>query len=97
MLTQELLGRLTALAEPLGVVGVPGTGLGDDAFLDSQVEEAALLGDAEAVHEIELRLAERRSDLVLDYLGTHAVADDVGALLDRVDPAHVDTDRWSRT
>ncbi len=80
VLAEELLGRFTALAEPLGLVGVPGTGLGDDAFLDAQVEETALLGDAEAVHEVELRLTERRGDLVLDDLGADAVADDVGTL-----------------
>ena len=43
-----------------------------------------------AVHEVELGLLERRGDLVLDDLDADAVADDVGALLDRVDAADVE-------
>ena len=46
VLAQELLGGLAALAEPLLAVRVPGAGLADDALLDAQVEDAALLADA---------------------------------------------------
>jgi hypothetical protein len=51
------------------------------------------LGDALAVHDVELDLAERRRDLVLDDLHAGLVADDLVALLDRADAADVEADR----
>ena len=59
-------------------------------MLDAEVDQAALRGDPEAVLDIELGLAERRRDLVLDDLGPHPVADRLGALLERLDAADVD-------
>ena len=76
---QELLGLLAALAEPRLAVVEPGAGLGDDVRGDADVQEAALLGDALAVHDVELGDAERRGDLVLDDLDAHAAADGVRA------------------
>ena len=43
-----------------------------------------------AVLDVELGLAERRRDLVLDDLHPHAVADRLGALLERLDAADVE-------
>ena len=59
-------------------------------LFNTEVEDRAFLADPGAVHQVELRQAERRRDLVLDDLGANAVADDLGALLDGVDASHVD-------
>jgi hypothetical protein len=93
VLAEELAGVLPALAELLAVVGVPGTGLLDDPVLHTDVDDGALRGDALAVEDVELRLLEGRGDLVLHDLDAHAVADDVGAVLERLDPAHVQPHR----
>ena len=42
---------------------------------DAQIEQLARLGDALAVHDVELGLLERRRDLVLDDLDARAAAD----------------------
>src|SRR5690606_37074344 len=84
---------LAALPQALAVVGEPGARLLDHAGLDAQIEQFAGLGDAFAIHDIELDLAERRCQLVLDHLDARLVADDLIALLDRADASDVETDR----
>src|SRR4051812_14453593 len=56
---EELARIFAALAETLAVEGEPGARLLDDAGLDAQVEQLAGLGNALAVHDVELDLAER--------------------------------------
>src|SRR5258708_6995941 len=90
---QERLGVLAALAEPLAVIGEPGAGFFDDAGLDAEVEDFAHLGDALAVHDVELDLLERRRQLVLHHLDAGGIADHLVALLDRADAAVIDADR----
>ena len=46
-----------------------------------------------AVEDVELGLLERRGHLVLDHLAAGAVAHRVGAVLERLDPPHVQADR----
>src|SRR5206468_3054028 len=82
---EELLGVLAALAEALAAVGKPGAALFDDALVDAEVEKIAGLGDAFAVHHVELSLAEGRGDLVFDHLHSSAAADDGIAVLDAGD------------
>jgi hypothetical protein len=53
---QELLGVLAALADALAAEREPRAALLDDAGLDAQVDEIALLGDAGAVEDVELDL-----------------------------------------
>src|SRR3990172_1588821 len=65
---QELLGGLAALAEARLIESEPGACLGHDVGRHAHVEQAALLRDALAVHDVELGDPERRSDLVLDHL-----------------------------
>src|SRR5581483_9710912 len=90
---QELLGVLLALTELLALVRVPGARLLHDAHVDAHVDDRALAADALAVHDVELGLAERRSDLVLDYLHPGAVADHLDAVLDGLDAADVEPHR----
>src|SRR5574337_1304281 len=69
-----LLGVLAPLPDALPFVRVPGTRLLDDAALGREIQDRALLGDAFAVDHVELRLAERRRELVLDDLDLGADA-----------------------
>ena len=89
---KELLGRLSALPEALGVIGEPGARLVDDVVLDGHVQKRALLGDALSVHDVELGLLEGRGDLVLDDLDADAVADVLAVDLDAVDATDVHAD-----
>ena len=90
---EELARVLASLAQPRLAVREEGARLLDQPQLDGQVEQAALLGDALVVHDVELGHAERRRDLVLDHLDLDAAAHDVRALLDGVDPPHVQPHR----
>ncbi len=68
VLLQVRLGVLAALADAVAVVGDPSPRLLDDPGLDAEIDQLADLGDAFAVHDVELDLLERRGDLVLDHL-----------------------------
>ena len=59
----------------------------------AELDDLALAGDALAVHDLELRLAERRRHLVLHHLDAGHVADDFLAVLDRADAADVEAHR----
>src|SRR5262249_61459527 len=87
MLLEERLGVLAALADALAVVGEPGPRLLDDAGPRPEVGQLADLGDALAVHDVELNLLEGRGELVLDHLDARLVADHLGAVLDLADAA----------
>src|SRR5690606_8015023 len=90
---EELAGVLLALAELVPLVGEPGPGLADHAVLDTEVQQAALAGDALAVEDVELGLLEGRGQLVLHHLDAGAVAHGVAAGLERLDAADVHADR----
>jgi hypothetical protein len=57
-----------------------------------QVQEVAFVADAAIEHDVELGVAERRGDLVLDDPGAGAVADGDFVFLDGTGPADVDAD-----
>src|SRR6185312_9026535 len=82
-----------ALTDALAVVGEPGARLLDHAGLDAEIDQLADLGDALAVHDVELDLLERWCQLVLHHLDAGLVADDLVAVLDRADAADVETHR----
>ncbi len=90
---QEGSRGVLALAEPLVTVGEVRPALSDDAAVDAQVKQVALVRDSLAVHDVELGLLEWRRDLVLDDLDARAVADALGALLERFDAADVHAHR----
>src|SRR5262249_42145262 len=92
VVTQEVPRVLLALAELVALVGVPGTGLAYDVLLHSEVDQATLPADADPEQNVELRSAERRRQLVLDDLHLGTVADRIGAILERLDPANVQPD-----
>src|SRR6185369_10422580 len=86
---QEVTGVLLTLAELVALVGVPGARLAHDALLHAEVDQAALAADAGAVEDVELGHLERRGHLVLHDLDAGPVADRVGTVLERLDPAYV--------
>src|SRR5277367_1040591 len=88
----EGFGVLAALADALAVVGEPGAGLFHDAGLDAEIDQLAGLGDALAVHDVELDLFERRRQLVLHHLDAGLIADHLVALLDGADAADIEAD-----
>src|SRR5205807_10457705 len=93
VLAEERLGVLAALAELLTLVGEPRSGLLDETEIDPHVEQRALAADALAVHDVELRLTERRTDLALHDFDAGSVADHFGGVLDRLDAANVEPHR----
>src|SRR4051812_31985005 len=86
---QEFLRLLAALAKAGLAVPEPRAGLADDVRRYADVQQAALAADALAVHDVELRYAERRGDLVLHDLHADARPDGVRAALDRLDAPNV--------
>src|SRR5438093_1090434 len=90
MFAQEVAGVLAALADAIAAESVPGAGLLDDALLGRDVDQLSLLGDAGAVQDVELRLAERRRHLVLHHLHLGAAADHLVAVLEGAEAADVE-------
>src|SRR5215468_11308402 len=90
VVAQEVARVLLALPKLVALVGVPGTGLAHDGLLHPEVDETALPADADPEQDVELRGSERRSALVLDDLDLGTAADGVGAVLERLDPPHVE-------
>src|SRR4051812_44793689 len=93
MLAEEGRGIVAPLPEPLVAEGEVRTRLLHDLPLDSGVEDGALPGDPGAVDDVELRLLERRRDLVLHDLDANAVAEGLHAVLERFDPPDVEAHR----
>src|SRR5262245_6139458 len=55
MLAQEVARILASLTDALAVESVPGARLLDDSLLGCDVDQLSLLGDADAVQDVELR------------------------------------------
>src|SRR3954469_23096247 len=87
---QELFGVVAPLAEPGLAVREEGTRFLDQILLHPEVEQTALAGDPDPVLDVELRLAERGGDLVLDDFDPHPVADRLGSFLQGLDAADVE-------
>src|SRR5690606_40882308 len=92
----EMLTRIVAsLTDALSVEREPRTALLNDPRIHTHVEHLTRTAHALSVQDVELDLAERRSELVLHHLHASAVADHrrilaIGPrLLDRTDAPHV--------
>src|SRR5665811_2210453 len=90
---EELLGVLAALADAHAVIGEPGAGFFHHTRFDAEIDQLADLGDALAIHDVELDLLERRRQLVLDHLDPCLIADHLVAFLDGADAADVEAHR----
>ena len=62
-------------------------------LLAPSLDDLAFVRNALPVHDLELGLAERRRDLVLDHLDARLVADHFFAILDGADAADVEPHR----
>src|SRR5579864_456707 len=93
VLFEELFGVFAALTETLATVREPGPAFLDDAFVDGEIEEIARSGDAFAVHDVELGLAEGRRNLVFHDFHARASANHDVAILDARDAANVHAHR----
>src|SRR5579884_1669080 len=93
VLFQIGLGVLAALPNALAVIGKPRARFLDHPGLHAEIDQLAALGDAFAVHDVEIDDLERRRHLVLDDLDPGLIADHLVALLDRTDAADVEAQR----
>src|SRR6476469_4717337 len=93
VVAQVPLRVLTSLPALLAVVAVPRARLLDDPVLRTDVDEERGVRDALGVHDVELRLLERRRDLVLHDLHPDVRADHVLLLLHRADAPDVEPQR----
>src|SRR5262245_55825675 len=89
MLFEKLFGVLAALADALAFPREPRAALLQNVVLGGEIEHIAFAADAFAVHDVELDLAERWRQLVLDHLDARAVADHLLAVFERADTADV--------
>ena len=81
-----------ALADPFSLIGKPGAGLIYDVDGYGQIQKIPFLGDSFTEHNIEFRLFKGRGDLILYDLYPGTVSDHLAALLQGLDPAHIQTD-----
>src|ERR1035437_126192 len=88
---QEQLRVLATLADPLAVVAVPRPGLLDDPALRADVHQQRGVRNPLGVHDVELRLLERRRHLVLHHLHPNVRTDHVLLLLHRADATNVES------
>src|SRR2546421_1144494 len=87
MQLEEVARVLAALPDALSAIAEPGAALLDDVVLHRQIEQVSLAGDALAIEDVELDLAERRRHLVLHHLPAGAIADHPLAVLAPTHPA----------
>ena len=75
MILEILLGSITALTQTGIAHGEPRAGFVEDAEFHAEIDQLARAGNAFAVHNIELSLLERGSDLVFYNLYAGVAAD----------------------
>ena len=75
VILEKLLDVVAALTETHLAVVEPRAAFLHDVSLDRKIDQFADTADALAVHDVEFRFLERRSDLVLDDLRSGAGAD----------------------
>src|SRR5690606_35248709 len=91
---RQELGRVGLALTDLGAfVGIPGTGLLYETVQNTQVDHLTVEVDALAVKNLELGLAERRSDLILHNLDAGFTTDDFITFFHRASTADVQTNR----
>src|SRR5215217_4859137 len=90
MFAQEGCRVLPSLPEALVSVAEVRARFLHELLLEADLEDRPLPRDAVAVDDVELRLLERRGDLVLHDLDADAVADRLDALLERLDAPDVE-------
>ena len=92
MLPQEVLGVLPPLTDARAIIAEPGPGLFHQTGFDTKIDDFTHLGNALAIHDVELNLLERWGHLVLHHLHARGVAHHFVAVLDLAGAANVETD-----
>src|SRR5699024_12072758 len=82
IILQELLRVLTALSDPLAVIGIPRAALVHHGAFGSQIQDLSLSGDACTEHNIKLSLLQRRGNFILHNLHLRVAAHDLAPLLE---------------
>ncbi len=93
MLLQKQLCILTALADLIALVCIPGTALIHYGILNSKVKDIALLGNAGTKHDIKFCLLKWRSHLILHNLDPGVVTHHLSTLLQSLYTANIKTYR----
>ena len=88
---QKFHGLISALSDLFVVVAEPASALLHESVFNRQIQNASHVGNARAVHDVELRDFERRRDFVLDDFCFDVVANDVAAVFERVRFPYFDT------
>ena len=83
----------TSLSDLLSFICIPRTTLLDKINTNCQIQNISFFGDSFSKHDIELCFFKRRRNLILHDLDAGSVADHLSALLQRLDPADIHTDR----
>src|SRR5882762_5966980 len=84
---------LAPLSDALLAEGKPGAALLDEIPLDGEVQKLPFPRDSFVIEDVELRLLERRGDLVLHDLDLDVAPDDALSVLDRADAPDVHAHR----
>ena len=92
MVLEILLGVFASLANAVLLVRIPGAAFVHEAFVAREILEVPLAGDADPIHHVKLRLAERRRHFVLHHLGPYAAADHLVPIFDLADPPDIQAD-----
>ena len=88
-----MLGLFPALAQAHLPIVDPGPTLLHDVQFHTEIEKVPLKTDPLIEHDVKFSRLERRSDLVLDHLGSHTVANRLaGGIFDGRDAPYVQTD-----
>src|SRR5699024_2627555 len=91
-LLEEQACLLLTLTQLITLIGEPRSGLLHDAMVNRQVDDGGFPGYTLTVDDVELGDLERWGHLVLDDLGTGAVADRILTVLEGLDAADINTD-----
>src|SRR5215469_8080107 len=89
VLLEERARILAALSNTFSFVAEPRAGFFHQIVLHANVEHVALARDTFSIEDVELGLAKRRRNFVLDHLYLGAGADDAVTVFERGDAADV--------
>ena len=78
-----------ALTNFLTLVGIPGARLVDQIEFDSPIDHLAHLIDANAIHNLKLRLLKGRRNFIFDHFYSGLIAHDLITVFHRTDSANI--------
>ena len=91
ILAQKLTGILFTLTDTVTFVAVPGTRFVNQVQMHTKIDDLTHVIDATTVHDLEFRLFEWRSNLVLDDFNPRFITNDFVTFLNSADAADIKT------